>query len=101
VSGSLSRCLRHHGCCGRALLSYSNELVDPIICKNAAISEIQKQADIIFPAAEGCGVGALDAAAEHGVLSIGTDTDEGYIHPDSVITSAIKRIDMAVYSSSQ
>jgi basic membrane protein A len=82
----------------RVLVAYSNDFVDTAKCKDIATSEIQQRADIIFQVAGGCGIGALDAAAAHNVYGIGVDTDEGYIHPESVITSAVKRLDTAVYT---
>lgn len=84
------------------VVSYSNDFTDPAKCKAAAESQItDKQADIIFQVAGGCGIGALDAATEKGVYSIGVDSDQskdssGKARP-SVITSAEKRVDTAVY----
>ncbi len=80
------------------LVSYSNDFTDPTKCQDAANAQIARQADIIFQVAGGCGVGALNAAAAKGVYGIGVDSDQGYLHPDSIITSAIKRVDVAVYT---
>ena len=67
-------------------------------CKDTALGQInQHQADIIFQVAGGCGIGALDAAYQKGVFGIGVDADQGYIHPN-VITSALKKVDVAVYT---
>ena len=67
-------------------------------CKDTALSQInQHQADIIFQVAGGCGIGALDAAYQKNLFGIGVDADQGYIHPD-VITSALKKVDVAVYT---
>jgi basic membrane protein A len=83
-------------------LTYTNDFTDPSKCKAAAESEItEQQADIIFQVAGGCGIGALDAATEKGVYSIGVDADQskdssGKVRA-SVITSAEKRVDVAVY----
>ncbi|HVB24769.1 MAG TPA: BMP family ABC transporter substrate-binding protein [Ktedonobacteraceae bacterium] len=79
------------------LVNYSNDFAATAKCKDVAQSQIsQHQADIIFQVAGGCGVGALDAAYQNHVYGIGVDADQGYIHPD-VITSALKRVDTAVY----
>jgi basic membrane protein A and related proteins len=84
------------------VLSYSNNFSDPTKCKSEAESQItDKQADIVFQVAGGCGLGVLDAATEKSVYSIGVDTDQskdstGKVRP-SVITSAQKRVDAAVY----
>ena len=48
--------------------------------------------------ADGCGIGALDAAYQRIVYSIGTDTDLGYVHPN-VITIALKSVDVTVYDT--
>ena len=53
-------------------------------------------ADVIFHAAGLTGVGALAAADTAGVYGIGIDTDQNPLYPDTVITSAIKNIDVAV-----
>lgn len=80
------------------LVDYSQDFADTAKCKDVALSQInQHQADIVFQVAGGCGIGALDAAYQKGVFGIGVDADQGYIHPD-VITSALKRVDVAVYT---
>lgn len=84
------------------VLSYTNDFTDATKCKAAAESEItEEQADIIFQVAGGCGIGVLDAATDKKVYSIGVDADQskdsaGNVRP-SVITSAEKRVDVAVY----
>ena len=79
------------------LINYSNDFANTALCKSVAQSQIsQHHADIIFQVAGGCGIGALDAAYQNHVYGIGVDADQGYIHPD-VITSALKRVDVAVY----
>lgn len=80
-------------------VTYSNTFNDTAKCKDAATSLInQNHADIIFQVAGGCGIGALDAAYQSHVYGIGVDSDQGSIHPN-VITSAEKRVDVAVYST--
>ena len=84
------------------VIGYSNDFSDPTKCKSTALNQINNnQADILFQVAGGCGVGVLDAATQHNVYSIGVDVDQskdstGAVRP-SVITSAVKRIDVAVY----
>jgi basic membrane protein A len=53
--------------------------------------------DVIFHAAGATGIGVMQAAADAGVLSIGCDSDQDYLHPGHVLTSAVKRVDVAVY----
>src|SRR6266446_1923138 len=81
----------------KVYINYSQDFTDTAKCKDAALAQInQHQADIIFQVAGGCGVGALDAANGKGVYGIGVDADQGYLYP-SVITSALKRVDSAVF----
>jgi basic membrane protein A len=44
-------------------------------------------------------VGVLQAAADEGILSIGVDSNQNYLHPGSVLTSMLKRVDVAVYEA--
>jgi basic membrane protein A len=82
----------------KVYVTYSNDFADTAKCKDAATSLInQHQVDIVFQVAGGCGIGALDAANGKNVYGIGVDTDQGYLYP-SVITSAEKRVDTAVYT---
>jgi basic membrane protein A and related proteins len=83
------------------IINYSQDFTATAKCKDIALSQInQHKADIIFQVAGGCGIGALDAADQKGVFGIGVDADQGYIH-SSVITSALKRVDVAVYDTIQ
>jgi len=83
------------------IISYSNDFADVSKCASAADSQIAEGADIIFQVAGGCGIGVLNAAAAKNVYSIGVDADQGKdssgkVRP-SVITSAEKKVDVAVY----
>ena len=80
----------------KVVVNYSQSFVDTAKCKDVATTQInQSKADIVFQVAGGCGVGALQAANEKGVYGIGVDSDQGKIN-NSVITSAIKKVDAAV-----
>ncbi len=50
-------------------------------------------------AAGGTGIGVLQAAADEGILSIGVDSNQNYLHPGQVLTSMLKRVDNAVYEA--
>ena len=54
---------------------------------------------MIYAAAGGTGVGVLQAAADEGILSIGVDSNQNYLHPGKVLTSMLKRVDNAVYDA--
>lgn len=72
---------------------------DPV--KGAELAKGQKSqgADVIYAAAGGTGVGVLQAAADEGILSIGVDSNQNYLHPGKVLTSMLKRVDNAVYAA--
>ena len=72
---------------------------DPI--KGAELTKGQKAqgADVVYAAAGGTGVGVLQAAADEGILSIGVDSNQNYLHPGSVLTSMVKMVDNAVYDA--
>ena len=53
---------------------------------------------VVFQVAGGCGLGALDAAKEEGVQGIGVDADQGYLG-DHILTSALKKVDVAVFEA--
>ena len=42
---------------------------------------------------------ALQAAADEGILSVGVDSNQNHLHPGKVLTSMLKRVDVAVYNS--
>jgi basic membrane protein A len=54
---------------------------------------------VVYHAAGGTGVGVLQAAADAGVYGIGVDSNQNYLHPGSVLTSMLKRVDVAVYDA--
>jgi basic membrane protein A len=64
-----------------------------------AKSQFGRGADVVFHAAGATGVGVMQAAADAGLLSIGCDSNQDYLHPGSVLTSATKRVDVAVYTT--
>ncbi|AZL59816.1 BMP family ABC transporter substrate-binding protein [Tabrizicola piscis] len=72
---------------------------DPV--KGAELAKGQKAqgADVIYAAAGGTGVGVLQAAADEGILSIGVDSNQNGMHPGMVLTSMLKRVDVAVYNA--
>ncbi|PRX37504.1 basic membrane protein A [Meinhardsimonia xiamenensis] len=71
---------------------------DPVKGAELARAQIAQGADVIYAAAGGTGVGVLQAAADAGIYSIGVDSNQNYMHPGSVLTSMVKRVDNAVYN---
>lgn len=69
---------------------------DPVKGGELAKAQVAQGADVIYAAAGGTGVGVLQAAADEGILSIGVDSNQNYMHPGQVLTSMLKRVDNAV-----
>ncbi|MSU24516.1 MAG: BMP family ABC transporter substrate-binding protein [Opitutus sp.] len=72
---------------------------DPTKGSELAKSQIGRGVDVIFHAAGNTGGGVMQAAKDAGKLSIGCDSNQNYLHPGSVLTSAVKRVDVAVYQT--
>src|SRR2546430_1198441 len=53
--------------------------------------------DIVFHAAGLDGLGVIKAAQQAGKLVIGVDSDQAHVAPRNVLTSMVKRVDIAVY----
>ncbi|MEW7007368.1 BMP family lipoprotein [Lentilitoribacter sp. EG35] len=62
-------------------------------------SQIDQGSDVIFQAAGGTGIAVLQTAADAGKLGIGVDSNQNGMHPGSVLTSMLKRVDVAVYNA--
>jgi basic membrane protein A len=77
---------------------YSQDFVNQAKCKEKALNQIANGAGVVFQVAGQCGLGVLDAAKEKNVLGIGVDADQGYLGTH-VMTSALKRVDVAVYAA--
>jgi len=72
---------------------------DPTKGGEIAKSQIDQGADVIYAAAGGTGVGVLQAAADAGKLGIGVDSNQNGLQPGKVLTSMLKRVDVAVYNA--
>lgn len=72
---------------------------DPVKGSELTKAQISQGADVVFAAAGGTGVGVLQTAADEGILSIGVDSNQNYLHSGKVLTSMMKRVDNAVYSA--
>ena len=70
---------------------------DPVKGGELTRAQISQGSDVVYAAAGGTGVGVLQTAADQGVMSIGVDSNQNYMHPGSVLTSMLKRVDNAVY----
>ena len=72
---------------------------DPVKGGELAKSQIDRGADVIYHAAGGTGIGVLRATADAGKLGIGVDSNQNGLHPGKVLTSMLKRVDVATYTA--
>lgn len=72
---------------------------NPAKAKEMALAQIGKKADVIFHAAGASGSGLFDAAAEKKIYAIGVDSNQNWMKPGVVLTSMLKRVDIAVYET--
>ena len=72
---------------------------DPTKGAELAQSQIDRGADVIYHAAGGTGLGVIRAAADAGKLAIGVDSNQNGLSPGSVLTSMLKRVDVAAYQT--
>lgn len=81
----------------QVLIAYSNAFGDPALGREMALAMREQNADIIFAVAGGTGAGVIDAAAEENFFAVGVDSDQDYLAPGHVLTSMLKRVDVAVF----
>lgn len=70
---------------------------DPRAARALAAAQIKAGADVVFHAAGGSGLGVIEAAAAAGVFAIGVDSNQNGVKPGTVLTSMLKRVDVAVF----
>ena len=69
---------------------------NPAQAKSLTLDEIANGADVCFHAAGGSGLGMIEACNEKGVFSIGVNTDQAHLAPETVLSSALTRGDVAI-----
>jgi len=69
---------------------------DPARGAELTKAQIAQGVDVVFAAAGTTGLGIMQAAKDAGKLSIGVDSNQNHLHPGSVLTSMVKRVDLAV-----
>jgi basic membrane protein A len=82
----------------RTLNGYSQSFTDQAKCKEIALDQIAQGSKVVFQVAGQCGLGAIDAAKDKSAQAIGVDADQAYLG-DQVMTSALKKIDVAVFTA--
>jgi basic membrane protein A and related proteins len=71
---------------------------DPARGGELAKAQFSKGADVVFAAAGGTGMGVYQAAKDSGKLAIGVDSNQNHVQPGTMLTSMLKRVDVAVYN---
>ena len=66
-----------------------------------AKSQVDKGADVIYQAAGATGIGVLQAAADAGIMGIGVDTNQNWMHPGNMLTSMLKRLDLTIFEQAE
>lgn len=72
---------------------------DPGRGSELAKGQFDRGVDVIYAAAGGTGIGVYQAAKDGGKLAIGVDSNQNYLHPGSMLTSMLKRVDVAAYNA--
>lgn len=70
---------------------------NPAKAKELSLSQFNKGVDVIYGAAGASNYGLFDAAEEKKKLAIGVDSNQNWVKPGFVLTSMLKRVDIAVY----
>ena len=78
---------------------YANSFTDQAKGKAIANQMISKNADVIFIAGGDVGTGAIEALKEANKYAIGVDRDQDDLAPKTILSSAIKRVDIGVYDA--
>ncbi len=71
---------------------------DPARGGELAKAQFSQGVDVVFAAAGGTGIGVYQAAKDSGKLAIGVDSNQNHIQPGTMLTSMLKRVDVAVYN---
>jgi basic membrane protein A and related proteins len=72
---------------------------DPGRGAELAKGQFDRGVDVVYAAAGNTGTGVLQAAKDRGKLAIGVDSNQNYLHPGTMLTSMMKRVDLATYRS--
>ena len=84
------------------VLQYNANSFGDVAAGSAAVKNfVTKGADVVYHAAGGTGAGVITGCQENGIYAIGVDADQSYLAPETVITSAMKRVDIAAQDISK
>lgn len=82
-------------------IQYADSFNDEAKGKSIATRMFNEGADVVFHAAGGVGKGVIEAAKELNKFAIGVDADQSSLAPKNVLTSALKKVDVAIYDLSK
>lgn len=82
-------------------IQFAESFTDAAKGKAMAAAMYSAGSDILFHAAGGVGVGAIEQAVEENKLIIGVDRDQSYLAPNNVLTSALKIVGIATQELSK
>ena len=80
---------------------YADSFTDAAKGKSIAAKMFSDGCDVVFHAAGGVGTGVIEAAKDAGKFAIGVDKDQAYLAPENVLTSALKKVNVAVVDVSK
>jgi basic membrane protein A and related proteins len=72
---------------------------DPARGAEITKSQIAQGVDVVFSAAGTSGLGIMQAAKDAGIMAIGVDSNQNGLHPGTMLTSMVKRVDLAVFQA--
>jgi basic membrane protein A and related proteins len=72
---------------------------DPARGAELAKSQFASGVDVVFAAAGGTGIGVYQSAKDAGKLAIGVDSNQNHLQPGTMLTSMVKRVDVAVFTA--
>ncbi len=81
------------------LFAYAGTFGDPEVGRELTVAMNEQGADVVFGVAGGTGAGIIDAADEGNYFAVGVDSDQDFLAPGNVLTSMLKRVDVAVFDT--
>lgn len=80
-------------------VSYAGTFADAAKGEEMANPQFEQGAEVVFQVAGQTGLGVINAAKKKGLFVIGVDRDQNYLAPENVLSSMIKRVDIAVLNA--
>ena len=82
-------------------VAYVGDFVSDSVGASLADEMYENGCDVIYAAAGGAGLGVIESAGRTDNFVIGVDKDQSYLDPAHVLTSGLKKVDVAVLRVSQ